>query len=430
MKERIAIIEGLRTPMGKAGGALKNISAHDLGAKVVKEVLTRSNIDPKIIDEVIIGNVANLSDSANIARVIALKADIPKEVPAFTVHRNCASGMEAVTSAANKILLGQAETIIAGGVESMSNIPLLFNDKMTKLFSDLFKSRSFGQKLKIILKFRPNFLSPIIAVQQGLTDPISGLIMGLTAENLAREFKITRKEQDEYAMRSHNRAEEAVNKGIFDNEIVTIFNGNTKKSKIIENDEGIREGQNMKDLSKLKPYFEKNTGTVTVGNSSQLTDAGAAMILMSESKAKKLKLKPIGYLKDFAYAGLDPDRMGLGPVFATAKLLQQSEVKFEDIDLFEINEAFAAQVIACKKAFESEEFAKKELGLDSAIGKIDDKILNVNGGGISLGHPVGMSGSRIIIHALKELKRRKKQTAIASLCVGGGQGGACLLELK
>jgi acetyl-CoA acetyltransferase family protein len=430
MKERIAIIEGLRTPMGKAGGALKHISAHDLGAKVVKELLTQTNIDPEIIDEVIIGNVANLSDAANIARVIALKADIPKKVPAFTVHRNCASGMEAITNAANRIWLSNDDVIIAGGVESMSNIPLLYNSKMTKLFSDLFKARSFGQKLKTILKFRPAFLSPIIAVQQGLTDPISGLIMGLTAENLAREFKITRKDQDKYAMQSHNRAQEATKKGIFNDEIVTIFNNDAKKSKIIENDEGIRNDQNMTALAKLKPYFKKNTGTVTVGNSSQLTDAAAAVILMGESRAKQLKLKPIGYLKDFAYAGLDPDRMGLGPVFATAKLLQKSNIKFEDIDLFEINEAFAAQVIACKKAFESNEFAKKELGLDKSLGKIDNKILNVNGGGISLGHPVGMSGTRIIIHALKELKRRKKQTALATLCIGGGQGGACLLESK
>ncbi|MFT4718687.1 MAG: acetyl-CoA acetyltransferase family protein [Rickettsiales bacterium] len=430
MKERIAIIEGFRTPMGKAGGALKNVSAHDLGAKIVKELITRTHIDPNIIDEVIIGNVANLSDAANIARVIALKAGIPEHVPAFTVHRNCASGMESVTTAANKILLGEAETIIAGGVESMSNIPLLYNSKMTKLFSDLFRARSFFQKLKVISRFRLSFLSPVIAVQQGLTDPISGLVMGSTAENLAREFKITRKEQDEFSVQSHNRAEKATKEGIFNDEIITVFNNNIKNSKIIENDEGIRNGQNMKDLSKLKPYFERNTGTVTVGNSSQLTDAGAAMILMSESKAKKLKLKPLGYLKDFAYAGLDPDRMGLGPVFATAKLLKKSGVRFADIDLIEINEAFAAQVIACKKAFESDEFAKKELGLESAIGKIDDKILNVNGGGISLGHPVGMSGSRIIIHALKELRRRKKKTALATLCVGGGQGGACLLETE
>lgn len=428
MKERIAIIEGLRTPMGKAGGALKNVSAHDLGAKVVRDLLTNTKIDPNTIDEVIIGNVANLSDAANIARVIALKADIPKNVPAFTVNRNCASGMEAITTAANKINLGESDVIIAGGVESMSNIPLLYNKKMTKLFANLLRARSFLQKLKVILSFRPSFLSPVIAVQQGLTDPISGLIMGSTAENLAREFKITRQEQDEYAMRSHNRAEKATKDGIFNDEITTIFNGNPKKSKIIENDEGIRDGQNMEALSKLKPYFDKNTGTVTVGNSSQLTDAAAGVILMSESKAKALKLKPLGYLIDFAYAGLDPDRMGLGPVFATAKLLQKSGTKLSDIDLIEINEAFAAQVIACQRAFESDEFAKKELGLKSAIGKINDKILNVNGGGISLGHPVGMSGTRIIIHALKELKRRKKKTALATLCIGGGQGGACLLE--
>ncbi|MFT6332328.1 MAG: acetyl-CoA C-acetyltransferase/acetyl-CoA acyltransferase [Lentimonas sp.] len=434
MKERIAIIGGLRTPLGKAGGSLKNISADDLAVRIVKELLIKNNIDANSIDEVIFGNVAQPSDATNIARVIALKAGLPKHIPAYTVARNCASGMESLTSAACKIWAGESEIILVGGVESMSNIPLLFNSKMTNLFERLFKSRTIFQRISAIASFRLNFLKPIIGIQQGLTDPVSGMIMGCTAEVIAKNFAITRKEQDEYSVLSHNKAEKATKDGIFKDEIVPIFNNNEQISKMIETDEGIRKKQNLKDLSKLKPYFEKNTGTVTVGNSSQLTDGAAAMIVMSESKAKELAKKYdldiIGYLKDFAYAGLDPEVMGLGPVYATSKVLDKTGLKLKDIELIELNEAFAAQVIGCKKAFESDEFAQRNLGKKKAIGKLDLEITNVNGGSIALGHPVGMTGSRIVIHLLRELKRRNKNTGLATLCIGGGQGGACILEAK
>ncbi len=429
MKERIAIIAGYRSPMGKAGGVLKNLTAHDLGARILREVVIRAKIDPEKIDEVIVGNVAQPAEAANIARVIALKAGLPEKIPAYTVHRNCASGMEAITSAALKILNGDAEIIVAGGVESMSNIPLFYNKKMTGLFEKLFKSKTLGEKLAALATFRFNYLAPVVGLVQGLTDPISGLIMGCTAENVAKDFSITREEQDEFALRSHKRAEAATAKGIFKEEIIPVFNGDEKNSKMVEEDEGIRKGQKIEDLAKLKPYFEKVTGTVTVGNSSQVTDGAAFAVVMRESKAKELGLEVLGYLSDFAYAGLDPSRMGLGPVFASKKVFDKSGLSLQDMELIEINEAFAAQVIGCARAFASDEFCQKHFGVN-ALGKIDENILNVNGGGVALGHPVGMSGTRIVIHLLRELKRRGKNRGLATLCVGGGQGGACLLEVN
>jgi acetyl-CoA acetyltransferase family protein len=430
MKERIAIISGFRSPMGKAGGVMKNLTAHDLGARIAKEVLIRSQVDPEKIDEVIIGNVANPADAANIARVIALKAGIPQHVPAFTVHRNCASGMEAMTTSCSKILNGEAEIILAGGVESMSNIPLFFGKKMTALFANLMKAKTFGQKLSLLLTFRPHFLAPVVGLVQGLTDPISGLIMGCTAENIAKDFKITREEQDEFSLRSHQKAEAATAKGIFREEIIPVFNNDEKNSLMIEEDEGIRKGQTLDALAKMKPYFEKVTGTVTVANSSQVTDGAAFAILMRESKAKELGLEPLGYIREFAYAGMDPSRMGLGPVFATKKLFDKSGFNLKDMELVEINEAFAAQVIGCTRAFASQEFCEKNFGMSSAMGEINPEILNVNGGGVALGHPVGMSGARIIIHLLRELKRRGKNRGLATLCIGGGQGGAVVVEVN
>ena len=426
MKERIAIIGGLRTPMIRAGGSFKNIQADELGAKVTQEILIRNNIDPSLIDEVIFGNVAQPGHAANIARVIALKSSIPNDVPAFTVHRNCASGMESITNATSKILNNEAQIIIAGGVESMSNIPLLFNKKMTNFFEKLFRARTVAARIKTILSFRLSFLKPIIGIQQGLTDPISGMIMGCTAEVLAKEFSINREEQDKFALKSHKKAENAINKNIFDEEILPIYDQNQQK--MIEKDDGVREGQTIEALAKLKPYFEKKTGTVTVGNSSQLTDAAAAVILMKESKAKELGLEVDGYLREFAYAGLEPERMGLGPVYATSKLFDKANLTMTDIDLVEINEAFAAQALACQKAFASKDFAKKYLNKSEKIGIIKDSILNVNGGAIALGHPVGMTGTRLVIHMLKELKRRKKNRGLATLCIGGGQGAALVLE--
>ncbi|NBX53172.1 MAG: thiolase family protein [Proteobacteria bacterium] len=433
MKERIAVIAGYRSAMGKAGGVFKNVSASDLGAWVAHEAILRSKIDLNLIDEVIIGNVAQPADSANISRVIALKAGIDKKVSAFTVHRNCASGMEAFTSAFVRLNCGYGSLALVGGVESMSNIPLFYGKKMTEIFAKLSRSKTLVEKLNVLKDFRPKYLTPTIGLVQGLTDPISGLIMGCTAENVARDFHISRQEQDAFALLSHQKAERASANGIFAQEIVALFNNDEKNSLMITEDEGVRKGQKIEDLQKLKPYFQKIDGTVTVGNSSQITDGSAFALVAKESYAKKLQqefdCEILGYIREFEYAGLEPSRMGLGPVFATAKLLDKTGLRLSDFDLIEINEAFSAQVLGCVKAFASNEFCQENFG-KSAIGEINPEILNVNGGAVALGHPVGMSGARIIIHLLRELKRRGKNRGLASLCIGGGQGGGCILEVN
>lgn len=414
MTNRIAIIDGLRTPMGKMGGSLAKIQADNLGAHVVRELIAKNNFDVRLIDEVIFGNVGQPAHAMNIARVIALKAGIGKHVPAFTVHRNCASGMESISTSASKIRAGEGSVYMAGGTESMSNIPFVFNDKGKAFFTNLGMARSTGDKLKALAKFRLSAFSPIIGLQLGLNDIVAGMNMGQTAEVLAKEYKISRKEQDEFAAASHNKAEAAHDK--LAEEIAPIVND---KSVAVTEDEGIRKGQSPEALAKLKPYFDRKHGTVTAGNASQITDGAAAVILMSEQKAKELGLKPLGYLKEFAYAGLDGHRMGMGPVYATKKLFEKTGAKLADMDLIEINEAFAAQVIACTHGFKQE-----------GIGEINTDILNINGGAIALGHPVGMSGTRLVITLLKELRRRGKNTGLASLCIGGGQGAAMLLEVE
>ena len=427
MKERIAIIDGIRSPMAKAGTVLKDTPADDLGAAVVREVINRGGVAPGEIDEVIIGNVAQPANAANISRVIALKAGLPIEVPAYTVHRNCASGMESITDAATKIAAGRGSVYLAGGVESMSNIPLLFNAEYTAFMNRLVRAKTGRDRVKTLLSFRLRMLKPEIGLVQGLTDPVSGLIMGMTAENLAREFHITREEQDEYALRSHQLAVEARDSGLFDDEILPIPRY-PDFAEMVSRDVGPREGQSMESLAKLKPYFDRRSGTVTVGNSSQVTDGAAAVLVMGEKEAKRRGLKPLGYLRDFAYASLEPERMGLGPVYATARLMEQTRFRMSDVGYIELNEAFAAQVIACERASDSDEFARRYLNRDRKIGAFDRSIMNLQGGAIALGHPVGMTGTRLVLHTLRELRRRNTSLGLATLCVGGGQGAALLLE--
>ena len=428
LKERIAIVDGVRTPFAKAGTKLKNISADDLGAIPMRELMERVPLEYSDIDEVILGNVAQPSNAANIARVVALKAGFPDSTPAYTVHRNCASGMEAVSTAANKILSGKAEIIMTGGTESMSNIPLLFNKKMTSFFDRLNRARTLGQRLNVLASFRLSFLKPIIGVMEGLTDPVCGLIMGLTAENIAKDFKITRAEQDQFALESHEKTYAAVSSGRLADEIIPVPLA-PKYEDVLDHDFGMRMEQSLAALGKLKPYFDCKNGTVTVGNACPLTDGAAALLVMTESKAKALGLTPLGYVKDYAYAGLDPSRMGLGPTYAAAKVFESTGLTLKDMDLVEINEAFAAQVIGVMKSFESESYCQKHLGR-SALGTIDPAIVNVNGGAIALGHPVGTTGARLLLTILKELKRRNKHRGLATLCVGGGQGGAFIVETE
>lgn len=426
MKERLAIIDGVRTPWAKAGGNFAGLSADDLGALVTRELMARVNFPADKIDELIAGCVAQPMESANVARIIALKAGLPISLIASTVHRNCASGMEAVTTAANRILSDEAEVVLCVGTESMTNIPLVFGRKMTDLFGRLMRAKTPMQKLGVMLSFRPSFLAPVIGVQVGLTDPVCGLNMGQTAEILAREFSITREDQDAWAVISHKRATAA--EKLLAEEIIPVPLP-PKYAAVLSKDDGPRAQQDSVALAKLKPYFDKVAGTVTVGNACPLTDGAAAMLVMKESKAAELGLKPLGFLREYAYAALDGRRMGLGPVYASSRLFDKSGLTLKDFDLIEINEAFAAQVIACERAFASPEFAKTYLNRDSALGVIDRERLNVNGGAIALGHPVGATGSRLIITILKELRRRGKQRGLASLCIGGGQGAALALEV-
>ena len=429
MKQRIAIISGARTPIGRPFGQYKKHSAVDLGAFVVRESIERSGLKDSEIEEVIMGNAAQPLDAANIARVVTLRAGLPANTNAYTVQRGCASGMASITSAAEKIQTGVASIVVAGGTESASNVPLIFDPSMTDwLHSFRNKKNEFLKKIQTLLNFRFHFLKPILGIQQSLTDPVTGLNMGQTAEVIVKEFKISRKEQDLFALKSHEKAIRAIDKGILTDEIVPFPSNNNKGNWPYEDESPVKD-LDIQKLEKLKPFFDKRTGTVTLGNSCPLNDGAAAVVLMSESEAKRRKIKPLGYLKDYAYASLEPNRMGLGPVYATSKLLEKNvQLKIKSFDLIEINEAFAGQVIANLKAFESKEFAKKYLGRKTEIGKIDKKILNVNGGSIALGHPIGMTGTRLALHLLYAMQREKKQNSLATLCVGGGQGAALHLQ--
>jgi acetyl-CoA C-acetyltransferase/acetyl-CoA acyltransferase len=427
MKDRLAIIDGIRTPFAKAGGPLRPLTADRLGSIVVRELLYRLPLPASQLDHVIIGNVAQPAHAANIARVIALQSGISTEVPAYTVHRNCASGMESLTTAAMSIFSGQSEIVLAGGTESMSNIPLLFSPKMTAFFESLMTCRTPLQQLCQLFKFRPSFLKPVIGVMQGLTDPVCELVMGLTAENIANDFQISRSDQDQFALQSHQRAVQAEKAHFFNAERMVLPAIFSRMSAIMT-DHGPRESQSLDALSKLKPYFDRKNGTVTVGNACPLTDGAAAMVVMAESKARQLGLTPLGYISGFAYAGLDPSRMGLGPVYAMHKVFQKTGFKLADMDLIEINEAFASQVLGCIQACDDVHYCKQHLNADR-LGEIDMDRLNINGGAIALGHPVGTSGTRLILTLLHALRRIGKQRGVASLCIGGGQGGACIVEV-
>ncbi len=425
--KNVVIVDGLRTPYLRFETDFKEIPAQQLGAIVLKELLERLNLNPKDLDEVIVGNVAQPPEAANIARIIALFAGVPQEVPAFSVQRNCSSGMQAVADAWFRIQAEAGTTYIAGGVESMSQIPLLWNSAAADWMAKLYKAKSLSQKLSLFTQIKGKFFKPIIGLQLGLTDGFCGLNMGDTAEILAREFKITREEQDQFAMLSHNKAEQATKNGIMQEEMMPVPIP-PKYDRVVSDDNGIRNGQNMQALAKLKPVFDRRTGTVTAGNASQITDGAAMLLIMEEEKAKAMGYKPLARIKSFAFAGLDPKRMGLGPAYSAKLALEKAGMAMKDMQRVEINEAFAVQVLANLKIFESDELSKKYLGLDKALGAVDQDILNVNGGAIALGHPVGSSASRLLLTLTRELVRKDLQTGMATLCVGGGQGAAFILE--
>tara|TARA_R110002049_G_scaffold2750_2_gene21338 strand:+ start:22419 stop:23720 length:1302 start_codon:yes stop_codon:yes gene_type:complete len=422
----IAVIAGVRTPFAKAFTSLRNVSAVELGKAAVLDALRRAVLTPQEVDEVIIGNVAGPADSANIARVISLESGIPADRIAHTVNRNCASGMESVIAAWQSIQSGRAKTIVAGGTESMSHIPLLFSDTAKANWMRLAKAKSLTAKLAAMAKFRPRHFKPVVGIELGLTDPVSGLNMGQTAEVLAKEFSIKRDTQDRFALASHQKAVAAQTECFLSGEIVTV---KTAEDELVEKDNGPRHGQSMEQLAKLRPIFDRS-GTVTAGNSCPLTDGAAALVLSGVDDIDRFAAPPLGYITAYAIAGCQPQRMGLGPVYATAKLLSQTGLSLKDFDLIEINEAFAAQVIACQRAATSDKFARDELGLAGALGEFSPDRLNVHGGAIAIGHPVGTTGTRLILTLLRSLRASGGRRGLATLCVGGGQGFAVMLETE
>ncbi len=422
----VYLVDGKRTPQVKAGADLKEIAAPYLGHYLIRHLMDKYAIPNDMIDEVIVGNTGTPAKYPNVGRVIALEAGLNKKTSGYSVHRNCASGMEALSQAYVKIALGRSDLLFAGGVENMTQMPLMYNKEMTDFFMELMKAKSPAQKLKIMTSFRPHFLAPVIAIEQGLTDPFCGKNMGQTAETLARELGISRLQQDEFANRSHQRATAATKDGKFRDEILPITAG-YKMDKMIADDIGPRGNSTVEGLGKMKPYFEKETGTVTVGNACPLTDGGSMWLLASEEAVKKYNLDPMARMVDYHFHGLEPERMGLGPVLATHGVLKRTGMKLSQMDLLEINEAFAAQVLACKKVMSDRSLASR-WGIDEVIGEIDDSKMNVNGGAIALGHPVGSTGSRLVVTLAHELKRQKKKYGLASLCIGGGQGGAVIIE--
>lgn len=431
----VVIVDGVRSPYVKAGADLAKVRAHEVGRVPMRELVERlelaDGVGPKArvkVDEVCVGNVGSPEDAANIARVIGMQAGLNKSIPGYTVHRNCASGMEAIQQGWLKIGSGQADVMLVGGVESMSGMPLIYRPEAVDFFGQLMRAKAPLKKIATLLRLPlGRLLNPIVAIQEGLTDPFCGMNMGQTAELLAREFGVSREDQDRFAVESHRKAVAAQENGKLAQEIVPIPLP-MKYTSAVTQDVGPRKGQGMDQLAKLKPYFDRVNGTVTVGNSCPITDGGAMLALMSAEKAKEAGYRVLGKIRSIAFTGHEPERMGLGPAYSMHAALRKAGMTLGQMDVVEINEAFAAQVISVLKALASKEWCAEKLGASAPLGEVDPARLNPNGGAIALGHPVGSSGARIVLTALKELQRSNKQFGIASLCIGGGQGGTVVVE--
>lgn len=425
----VYIVDGARTPFLKSRNRPGPFSAADLATQAGRTLLVRQPFAPSELDEVILGCAAPSVDEVNIGRVAALRMGCGQKVPGWTVMRNCASGMQAVDSGTSNILAGRSKLVLAGGVDALSRAPLLYGDKMVLWFSDMAAARTTGQRLGLFARLPVGaVLKPVIGIMKGLTDPMVGLLMGQTAENLAHRFGITRAEMDAFAVRSHHRVAAAQAAGQLapgGGEVEALYDANGKAYSL---DDGVRSDASVESLGKLRPFFDRKYGNVTAGNSSQITDGAAWLVLASEAAVARHKLPVLGTIVDSEWAGLDPAEMGLGPVHAATPLLQRHCLALGDVDAWEINEAFAAQVIACLQAWESDDYCRNVLGLPGALGPIDPARLNVDGGAIALGHPVGASGARIVLHLLNVLQRTKGKRGIAAICIGGGQGGAMLVE--
>jgi len=429
LSQPIYVVDGARTPFLKSKNRPGPFSAADLATQAGRALLSRQPFSPDQLSEVILGCAAPSVDEVNIGRVAALRMGTGQKVPGWTVMRNCASGMQALDSGISNILAGRSSLVLAGGVDALSRAPLLYGERMVMWFSDMAAARSTGQRLALFARMPVGaMLKPVIGIMKGLTDPMVGLLMGQTAENVAHRFGITREQMDAYSVRSHERVIKAQDEGRLapgGGEVEALFDA---KGNVFTLDDGVRRDASLQNLAKLKPFFDRKYGNVTPGNSSQITDGAAWILLASEDALKRHGLTPIGRIVDSEWAGLDPAHMGLGPVHAATPILKRNGLNLEAVDYWEINEAFAAQVLGCLAAWKDEKYCREELGLDRAMGSLDESKLNVDGGAIALGHPVGASGTRIVLHLLKVLKRNNAKRGLASICIGGGLGGAMLVE--
>jgi acetyl-CoA C-acetyltransferase len=425
----VYIVDGARTPFLKSKNRPGPFSAADLATQAGRALLVRQSFEPKELDEVILGCAAPSVDEVNIGRVAALRMGCGEKVPGWTVMRNCASGMQAIDSGISNILAGRSSLVLAGGVDALSRAPLLYGDKMVLWFSGMAGARTTGQRISMFGKLPVKaLLAPVIGIMKGLTDPMVGLLMGQTAENVAHRFGITREQMDAFSVRSHQKVLKAQEAGILaagGGELEALYDRDGNAYSL---DDGVRKDASAENLKKLMPFFDRKYGNVTPGNSSQITDGAAWLVLASESSLNKYALKPLGRIVDAEWAGLDPAQMGLGPVHAATPILKRHGLGLDDLDYWEINEAFAAQVLGCLAAWKDDKYCKEELGLDGALGSLDETKLNVDGGAIALGHPVGASGARIVLHLLRRLKKDGKKKGIASICIGGGLGGAMMVE--
>lgn len=423
---RVYVVDGARTPFLKVRGSLGKFSAADLAVSAGRPVLARMPFGPETVDEVIVGCVIPAPSEANIARIISLRLGCGKATPAFTVQRNCASGLQAIASGRERIALGYADLVLVGGTEAMSRAPIQWNAKMVQWLSNVMRSRSAFGRVKTFTQLRPAFLKPVFTLLLGLTDPLVKLNMGQTAEIVAHRFNINREQQDAYALESHQRLAAAFDAGHMEDEVEVLFDADGKYYK---EDTGLRRDTDMEKLAKLRPVFDRKYGSVTSGNSSQITDGAAMLMLASEDAVEKHQLPVLAELVDHEWAGVDPSQMGLGPVHAVAELLKRNQMTMKDLDQMELNEAFAGQVLGCQAAWDSEDYTRTELNMDTPMGSVDYSKLNPEGGAVSCGHPVGASGARLVLHLVHALRRKGGKRGVATLCIGGGQGGAMLVEI-
>ena len=390
-----------------------------------RPLLLRQPFPPDAFDQVILGCVNVIADEMNPARVAALRLGMGEAMTAFTVQINCGSGMQSIDTTYRYIGDGSADLILAGGAESLSHAPLVFSRGAVNWYARFFAARNLGARLSALLSLRPSFFKPIIGLERGLTDPITDLNMGQTAELVGHLFHITRRQADEYAAESQQRLVAAQKDGHFAGEVEPAF---ARDGKVFDHDDGVRADSTVDTLAKLKPAFERPWGKVTAGNSSQISDGASWVVLASEDAVSKYRLTPKAVIVDSEWSALDPSVMGLGPVYCSTAILKRHQLALNDIQLWELNEAFAAQVLGCLAAWEDAEFCRDALGLSGAAGSIPRERLNVDGGAIGVGHPVGASGNRIVLHLVNAMKRLGYKRGIATECIGGGQGGAMLIE--